>query len=339
MNDIKLTLCIATYNRAAFIGYTLESIITQLTDEVEIVVVDGASTDKTAEVVKQYMRRCSQLFYYRQEVNSGVDKDFACAVELSSGEYCWLMTDDDILKPHAICKVLNAIRSGYGLVLVNAEVRNSDLSKVLENRRLHFTENRSYKPADNERLFTDSAKYLSFIGCVVIKKSIWEAREKAAYFGTEFIHVGVIFQSRIPDDVLVIAEPLIAIRYGNAQWSVRGFEIWMLKWPRLIWSFKDFSDKAKSLVCPREPWKKFTTLLFLRGLGVYSMREYENFLSSVDASAWQKIVARSIAGLQGKLVNLIALFYFMFVRRSPTYVLDLKISRNYWRALNNNKSA
>lgn len=40
MTDIKLSICIATFNRAAFIGATLDSIISQATEEVEIVVVD-----------------------------------------------------------------------------------------------------------------------------------------------------------------------------------------------------------------------------------------------------------------------------------------------------------
>ena len=47
MKSPLLSICIATYNRADFIGETLDSIIRQLTDEVEIVVVDGASTDAT----------------------------------------------------------------------------------------------------------------------------------------------------------------------------------------------------------------------------------------------------------------------------------------------------
>ena len=54
MTKPRLSVCVATYNRAEYIGETLESIIPQLTDEVEIVVVDGASTDGTSTVVKGY---------------------------------------------------------------------------------------------------------------------------------------------------------------------------------------------------------------------------------------------------------------------------------------------
>ena len=56
MDDIRLSICIPTYNFGEFIGATLQSIIKQATDEVEIVVVDGASTDNTAEVVRAFQR-------------------------------------------------------------------------------------------------------------------------------------------------------------------------------------------------------------------------------------------------------------------------------------------
>lgn len=52
--DIKLSICIGTFNRSAFIGATLESIVSQATSECEIVVSDNASNDDTWKVVSEY---------------------------------------------------------------------------------------------------------------------------------------------------------------------------------------------------------------------------------------------------------------------------------------------
>ena len=52
--NYKLSICIPTYNRAAYIGETLASIISQSNDDIEIVIVDGASTDNTADVVTSF---------------------------------------------------------------------------------------------------------------------------------------------------------------------------------------------------------------------------------------------------------------------------------------------
>ena len=109
MKKPLLSVCIATYNRAEYIGKTLESIIPQLTDEVEIVIADGASTDNTSRVVKHYAEACKQINYIQLPSKGGVDQDYCKAVELANGEYCWLFTDDDLIQPMAISTALNEI--------------------------------------------------------------------------------------------------------------------------------------------------------------------------------------------------------------------------------------
>ena len=91
---IKLSVCIPTYNRAALIGRTLESILSQVSGSIEVVVVDGASTDGTCEVVESFKKRFANLIYYRGiRKYMGVDRDMAKAVELAQRKrYCWLMS-------------------------------------------------------------------------------------------------------------------------------------------------------------------------------------------------------------------------------------------------------
>src|SRR6266571_3092358 len=102
---IRLSICIATYNRADVIGETLESILPQLREGVELVVVDGASPDATESDVNSYFSGRSDCRYVRLPTKGGVDQDYCLAVEYAKGQYCWLMTDDDILKPNAIDRV------------------------------------------------------------------------------------------------------------------------------------------------------------------------------------------------------------------------------------------
>ncbi len=111
--EIKLSFCIPTYNFANFIGVTLDSIISQATDEVEIVIIDGASTDNTKEVVMEYKKRFPRINYFLRDKNFGVDMDMAKSVELANGEYCWFMSSDDELKPQAVKRIMEEIKSGY----------------------------------------------------------------------------------------------------------------------------------------------------------------------------------------------------------------------------------
>jgi abequosyltransferase len=335
MNKLTLSICIATRNRGAFIGATLESIVCQATEQVEIVVLDGASTDDTGEVVRRYQERFPRLRYLRQETNMGVDRDFATAVDSAHGEYCWLFSDDDLLKPGAIRVVLDAVKHDYALIIANGEVRNADLSRSLEARRLPLVTNKIYKPSDHQLLLTDTVGYLTFIGCVIIKRHLWNMREKEKYFGSCFIHVGVIFQQPLPGDALAIAEPLVSIRYGNAMWLGRYFEIWMFKWPSLVWSFTDFPDSVKDRVCPKEPWRRLTKLLHFRAKGAYTKMEYAEWLKPRLGSFWARVVSKASAHFPGRAANLLFFIYFSVFRRPSERLLILLDLANspfcFWR--------
>jgi abequosyltransferase len=307
---IKLSICIATLNRGPLIGHTLDSIVSQLTEEVEVIIVDGASTDNTEEVVLSYRKRYANLNYTRLEKKGGIDQDFTQAVELAAGEYCWLFSDDDIIKPGAIKAILGILETSPGLVIVNAEVQNSNLTQILKPSCLDLSETTKYSASDVDRLFLDAGRYLSFIGCVVIRRSLWISRDKAKYFGTLFVHVGVIFQKPIPEEVLIIAEPMIVIRYGNSMWTTKAFEVSHFKWPELIWSFNGISDDAKTKVTECEPWRNITRLMLYRARGLYSFDEYRNLIKNKLSSPLSRLLMVMIAIAPVKFFNIFFMIYF-----------------------------
>ena len=231
----RLSICIATLNRAPFLEEMLNSILAQACDDLEIIILDGASSDHTKDIVHSAQQRFPSIRYIRREKAMGLDRDFDAAVGHATGKYCWLLCDDDVIKPGAITKVVSETGAGHSLLVVNADVWDAGYSKLLEKRRMKIEEDRIYPASDINGLFVDTADYLTFIGGVVIRRDLWMAREREPYFGTEFVHIGVIFQVSLPGTVLVISTPLISIRYGLAQWTERSFEIWMFKWPGLVW--------------------------------------------------------------------------------------------------------
>ena len=325
-----LSICIATYNRAKFIGETLENIIPQLTDAVEIVIVDGASTDNTQKVVHDYIQRSARIRYVLLPANGGVDHDYNQVVELAQGEYCWLLTDDDLLKPDAISTVLTEIPKGYSLIVVNAQVMNKDLSKVLQDKLIPIDANERYDGSKLEQLFQRVIPYISFIGCVVINRALWMQREKTQYFGTEFIHVGVIFQTPLPTPALIIAEPYSSIRYGNAQWTSRAFEIWMFKWPKLLYSLTSISEKTRQKHQMTNPLRLMKIIVY-RALGAYSLEEYRKwFMPKGSLLSWE-FVAWIIAILPVSFVNLVVLSLLKIIKKQPLFIYDLENNKNNYR--------
>jgi glycosyltransferase involved in cell wall biosynthesis len=316
----KLSICIATFNRGEFIGATLDSILAQMDDGVEIVIVDGASPDNTQEVIEPYLSRHPSLHYYREKTNSGVDCDYDKSVGYATGDYCWLMPDDDLLAPGAVSRVLNFIEKEYELIVVNSEVWNADFSKDLDTRMLKISQDKTYNRGDGEKAFVELATCLSFIGSVVIKRSIWLERDRLSYYGTLYVHVGVIFQHPSLARIAVIAEPLINIRYGNSMWSPRSFEVLYFKWPQLIWSFPQFTVTAKQKIIWRKPWHRLRSLFKSRAMGEYSRNEFRKYLLG-HAFDIHIALAYVIGVFPAKVANVMWVLYYSLFQRSALFTL------------------
>lgn len=302
-----LSICVATFSRARFIAETLENILAQATPAVEVLVVDGASPDDTEQVVRAVQARHPALVYHREAVNSGVDRDFDKAVGYARGTYCWLMSDDDLLAPGAVARVLDAIADGPDLVVVNAEVRDKTLEHIVRPSMMALREDRTFGPDEAEALFAEAGAYLTFIGGVVVRKEVWMARERERYYGSLFIHVGVLFQTPLAGRAKVIAAPLVRIRYGNAMWTARGFEIWIDKWPGLIWSFGHFSAAARERVTEQHPATYLQKLFWYRALGAYGPKEYDALLAGGRRPA--HALARAVTWVPARAVNALVSLY------------------------------
>lgn len=318
----KLCLCIPTMNRAQFIGQTLDSIVPELGTDVEVVIVDGSSDDATEKVIGKYQQQHPAVRYFRRTSgsdgpsNAGFDRDCSWAVELAQADYCWLMTDDDLLKPGAVRQVVARLDEGHDLIVAACEVRDENLQEILLQARPVLAGDVVYQPPQWEQFFSASITHLTFVGAVVIRRSVWASRDPALFFGSGFVHVGMIFSLPMQQSVLMLAQPLVVIRYGNAQWSDRAFKICMYDWPQLVWSFPGIADAAKHAVTPREPWRVWRVLMLQRAYGRYSIDQYRRYLHE-HLSVVARIVPHIIAFTPRLLLYVPARIYGYFRHPDP----------------------
>jgi O-antigen biosynthesis alpha-1,3-abequosyltransferase len=118
---MKLSIIIPVYNFGEFLPDTLKSILKQRVNEVEVLVVDGASTDNTTKIVSQFSSRHPQIKYHRLPKKGGIDRDLAKAVQLATSEYCWLFSGDDVMTTGAIARVLQEIQTDDDIYLCKHE--------------------------------------------------------------------------------------------------------------------------------------------------------------------------------------------------------------------------
>ena len=326
----RLSICIATRNRIELLTETIESALTQLGEQVEIVVVDGASNDKTPSAMAELAAQDGRIRYFREEENGGIDRDYDKAVGYATGTYCWLMSDDDLFLPGAIARVLAASKDDPSLIVVDAQVRDVRQSGLLLENRLSLNADQVYGVDELEPLFVATARQLSFIGSVIVRRSLWLDRQRDPYFGSYFIHVGVIFQQPLPQGAVVLTSPCLSIRYGNASWTARSFEIWVFKWPRIVWSLPTISACAKRSVVMERPYESVRELILLRSKGAYSREEYHRWVAPGPSSKGKKFMCLVIAMVPGNLVNLLAICYVLTFSRARRFALTDLIDSPYY---------
>lgn len=204
-----------TFNFGNFIGETLDSIIPQLTDQTEIVIVDGGSTDNTQEIVQSYRKTCPKIRYFRQPIRGGIDKDMLLTVEKAQGEYCWLFSSDDLMRPGAINKILSEIEEGLDVYVCDFTICQFDCKTPIREHYILKSKNKTiYNLSDNAiradyfSKATQTTAFFSFMSAVVINRAKWLTTPiEEHFFGSCFAHAVRILHM-IPQGLMVKYVPL-----------------------------------------------------------------------------------------------------------------------------------
>jgi glycosyltransferase involved in cell wall biosynthesis len=92
-----VSICIPTYNRADMVGKAIASALGQTYSNIEVIVVDNASTDNTEAIVAAFSD--NRLRYIRNSVNLGLFGNFNRCIEISGGKYIHILHSDDFIDP------------------------------------------------------------------------------------------------------------------------------------------------------------------------------------------------------------------------------------------------
>lgn len=95
---MKISICIPQYNRIAFLKIALAEIEQQDYKDIEICIADDASTDNTQKEIEELKTIYKfPINYHRFETNQGYDRNLRKSMELASGNYCFVLGNDDSL--------------------------------------------------------------------------------------------------------------------------------------------------------------------------------------------------------------------------------------------------
>jgi glycosyltransferase involved in cell wall biosynthesis len=108
----RVTVAIPTLNRLGYLKEALQSAQAQTYPNIEILISDNGSTDGTRE----FLRSVMGIRAYHQAQNVGMLPNWNACLHLASGDFFLLLSDDDILEPTAVERLVSPFLTGVGAI-------------------------------------------------------------------------------------------------------------------------------------------------------------------------------------------------------------------------------
>lgn len=230
MRKNMLSICTPTYNRKELLAATIDSIMSQIPHElsevIEIVISDNASTDGTEELIEVLKQNYNNIVYFKWPENMGPDRNYLKVIELASGEYCWFFGSDDILLPGSLEKVLSVVTGQPSdIVLFDRSVSDAALVAPPEiTSWINLEKSVTFHTVEQREKFFDYIDacaslggFFSFLSVIVFRKALWDAvPSKDRFVGSAYVHVHVLFTMMAKGcQFSYHKEPLVLCRMGN----------------------------------------------------------------------------------------------------------------------------
>lgn len=108
--DKLVSVIMPIYNAEKYLNDTLKSIFEQNYKNIEIVLVDDCSKDRSAKIISEFQKTHPEIIYQLQEKNMGAGAARNKALELAKGRYVAFLDSDDIWMPTKIQRQLDLMK-------------------------------------------------------------------------------------------------------------------------------------------------------------------------------------------------------------------------------------
>lgn len=127
---MKLSLIVPVYNAEKYLTECLTSIVAELTDEMELIIVNDGSTDSSSKICKQF--ECSNVRIFEND-NHGVSYSRNFGIDKAIGEYICFIDADDILSKNWSKNILENLNSAFDYIIFLSNITNNiEKEKLLE---------------------------------------------------------------------------------------------------------------------------------------------------------------------------------------------------------------
>ncbi len=128
-----ISIVMPAYNAEKYLADAIESILTQSFKDIEVIVVDDASTDRTLEIAQKFQQQDKRLRYIVLPTNQGVSAARNHGLASAGGEFVCFSDADDLSLPTRLQAQYEALKRNPQIdaVGIRSQVMNADLSQVI----------------------------------------------------------------------------------------------------------------------------------------------------------------------------------------------------------------
>ena len=148
-----ISVCLATYNGEKYLKQQLESILSQINPDDEIVISDDASTDKTISIIESFNDKRITLLI--RTTNHGLKNNFENAIKHAKGDYIFLSDQDDVWLDSKVSKTRQYLLN-YDLVVSDCFLINGNHEVI---------QNSYYRLANSGKGVAKNIMYNTYLGC------------------------------------------------------------------------------------------------------------------------------------------------------------------------------
>ena len=123
MHSKRVSIIIPCYNQANYVSEAIESALNQTYPNIEIVVINDASTDNSTDVIKPYSNKYKNIIFLDEKENKGVVESRNLAIKKSTGDYILPVDADDKIDATFCEKAVKILNSDLDIKIVYSRIQ------------------------------------------------------------------------------------------------------------------------------------------------------------------------------------------------------------------------
>jgi len=180
-----ISVGLPVYNGEAYLDEAIQSVLSQVLADLELVICDNASTDRTMEICRRHAGSDRRVRYLRGKVNIGANRNYNLAARLARGTYFKWMAADDRMRPDFLSRCVTALLNDRTVVLVTPEFCDIDEHGTVTGGYPYDLDLTAASPVDRfARLMCTSQGQRLLYG-VMRRDALLETRLLADFYGSD----------------------------------------------------------------------------------------------------------------------------------------------------------